>query len=181
MQHLLYGRLYSLNKEPSRSHEGFAANPGDATWNARLFPGTPSGTSHPDDHDETRRVWSTSLTTGSASEVSFRVRNAHVVAGGRALKATANCLLPLELRNEGSAGWPRRSVLAKGHPHWKAHIARRAFDADLDQRTAVKVRLHHVQGHVSPSQPGLEKGVLRSEIREAPGQRRQDAEISALR
>ncbi|MCM3905316.1 MAG: PAS domain-containing protein, partial [Pyrinomonadaceae bacterium] len=31
--------------------------------------------SHPDDHDETRRVWSTCLTTGSAGEVSFRVRN----------------------------------------------------------------------------------------------------------
>jgi formate hydrogenlyase transcriptional activator len=31
---------------------------------------------HPDDHDETRRVWSTCLTTESACEVSFRVRNA---------------------------------------------------------------------------------------------------------
>jgi formate hydrogenlyase transcriptional activator len=30
---------------------------------------------HPDDHDETRRVWSTCLRTGSAGEVSFRVRN----------------------------------------------------------------------------------------------------------
>src|SRR3979409_2469862 len=31
---------------------------------------------HPDDHDETRRVWSTCLSTGSAGEVCFRVRNA---------------------------------------------------------------------------------------------------------
>jgi PAS domain S-box-containing protein len=31
---------------------------------------------HPDDHDETRRVWSTCLRTGLAAEVSFRVRNA---------------------------------------------------------------------------------------------------------
>jgi PAS domain S-box-containing protein len=31
---------------------------------------------HPDDHEETRRVWSTCLRTGRASEVSFRVRNA---------------------------------------------------------------------------------------------------------
>jgi formate hydrogenlyase transcriptional activator len=31
---------------------------------------------HPDDHDETCRVWSTCLTTGSADEVSYRVRNA---------------------------------------------------------------------------------------------------------
>jgi PAS domain S-box-containing protein len=31
---------------------------------------------HPDDHDETRRVWSNCLRTGSAGEVHFRVRNA---------------------------------------------------------------------------------------------------------
>jgi PAS domain S-box-containing protein len=31
---------------------------------------------HPDDHDETRRVWSTCLSTGAAGEVSFRVRDA---------------------------------------------------------------------------------------------------------
>ena len=34
---------------------------------------------HPDDHEETRRVWSTCLSTGSAGQVSFRVRN---VEGG---------------------------------------------------------------------------------------------------
>jgi PAS domain S-box-containing protein len=31
---------------------------------------------HPDDHEETRRVWSTCLRTGRAGQVSFRVRNA---------------------------------------------------------------------------------------------------------
>ncbi len=31
---------------------------------------------HPDDHEETRRVWSTCLGTGCAGQVSFRVRNA---------------------------------------------------------------------------------------------------------
>jgi PAS domain S-box-containing protein len=31
---------------------------------------------HPDDHEETRRVWSTCLRTGSGGQVSFRVRNA---------------------------------------------------------------------------------------------------------
>ena len=30
---------------------------------------------HPDDHEETRRVWSSCLSTGSAGEVSFRVRS----------------------------------------------------------------------------------------------------------
>jgi PAS domain S-box-containing protein len=30
---------------------------------------------HPDDHEETRRVWSTCLRTGSAGEVAFRARN----------------------------------------------------------------------------------------------------------
>jgi PAS domain S-box-containing protein len=32
---------------------------------------------HPDDHDETRRVWSSCLRTGTAGEVSFRARNGH--------------------------------------------------------------------------------------------------------
>jgi PAS domain S-box-containing protein len=32
---------------------------------------------HPDDHDETRRVWSNCLRTGNAGEVSFRARDAH--------------------------------------------------------------------------------------------------------
>jgi PAS domain S-box-containing protein len=31
---------------------------------------------HPEDHEETRRVWSTCLRTGSAGQVSFRIRNA---------------------------------------------------------------------------------------------------------
>jgi PAS domain S-box-containing protein len=31
---------------------------------------------HPDDHEETRKVWSTCLRTGEAGEASFRVRNA---------------------------------------------------------------------------------------------------------
>ncbi len=31
---------------------------------------------HPDDHEESRRVWSTCLRTGSAGQMSFRVRNA---------------------------------------------------------------------------------------------------------
>jgi PAS domain S-box-containing protein len=31
---------------------------------------------HPDDHDETRRVWSNCLETGSAGQLTFRVRNA---------------------------------------------------------------------------------------------------------
>ena len=31
---------------------------------------------HPDDHEQTRRVWSTCLRTGCAGEVRFRVRNA---------------------------------------------------------------------------------------------------------
>lgn len=34
---------------------------------------------HPDDHEETRRVWSTCLRTGCAGQVSFRVRNSQGV------------------------------------------------------------------------------------------------------
>lgn len=34
---------------------------------------------HPDDHEETRRVWSNCLSNGCAGEVTFRVRNAQGV------------------------------------------------------------------------------------------------------
>src|SRR5258706_9567714 len=75
--------------------------------------------------------------------------------------------LALELRNERAAGWPGRRVLSKDDHHRHGHVARSAFDTDLDQRSAVEVRLHDVQGHVPPSQPGLEERMLGSEIREA--------------
>jgi PAS domain S-box-containing protein len=42
----------------------------DAAWDAHI------AFLHPDDHEETRKVWSTCLRTGEAGEVSFRVRNA---------------------------------------------------------------------------------------------------------
>jgi PAS domain S-box-containing protein len=42
----------------------------DAAWDSHI------PFLHPDDQDETRRVWSTCLRTGSAGEVSFRVRSA---------------------------------------------------------------------------------------------------------
>ena len=42
----------------------------DAAWDSHIL------FLHPDDHDETRRVWSTCLRTGSPGEVSFRVRSA---------------------------------------------------------------------------------------------------------
>src|SRR6266851_4945470 len=42
----------------------------DARWDAHIR------MLHPDDHEETRKVWSTCLRTGDAGEVSFRVRNA---------------------------------------------------------------------------------------------------------
>ena len=38
--------------------------------------GQPHPVVHPDDHQETRKVWSTCLRTGEAGEVSFRVRDA---------------------------------------------------------------------------------------------------------
>jgi PAS domain S-box-containing protein len=43
----------------------------DAAWDSHL------ALLHPDDYDESRRVWSTCLRTGSAGEVSFRVLSAH--------------------------------------------------------------------------------------------------------
>src|SRR5258708_36588325 len=91
-----------------------------------------------------------------------------------------NRLLPLELRDEGAAGRPRRRVLPKDNAHRHGPSARSACDADLDQRSTIEVRLNHVQGHVTPSQASLEEGVLRSQIRKAPSQRRQYAEVSTI-
>src|SRR6266850_6930219 len=93
------------------------------------------------------------------------------------LKPGRRALHPFELSNERPAGWPRRRVLAKDDPHRKGHVARSAFDADLDQRSAIEVRLHHVQRHMAPSQPGLEECMFGSEIGETPGERREHAEI----
>src|SRR5260370_34683438 len=45
----------------------------DAEWDSHI------PLLHPDDHEETRRVWSNCLSKGCAGEVTFRVRNA---AGG---------------------------------------------------------------------------------------------------
>ncbi|HVR23670.1 MAG TPA: PAS domain-containing protein [Candidatus Polarisedimenticolia bacterium] len=45
----------------------------DSAWDSHLH------FVHPDDHEEARRIWSTCLRTGSAGEVSFRVRNAQGV------------------------------------------------------------------------------------------------------
>src|ERR1700688_3127387 len=70
--------------------------------------------------------------------------------------------LLLELRKKGAARWTRRRVFAKDRAHRHYSIARNALDANLDQRPPVEIRLHHVQGHVSPPQAGLEEGMLGS-------------------
>ena len=53
---------------------------------------------HPDDHDEARRVWSNCLKTGSAGQVTFRVRNAQgeyrwFISSARPLRASDGQLL----------------------------------------------------------------------------------------
>src|SRR5579863_7674854 len=55
---------------------------------------------HPDDHDETRRVWSTCLSTGAAGEVSFRVRDAQ---GG--YRWFLSCAEPLRSSGGSLLGW----------------------------------------------------------------------------
>src|SRR6266446_7259345 len=91
-----------------------------------------------------------------------------------------NRLLPLELRDEGAARGSRRCVLAKDYAHRHGHGTRNTFDANLHQGSTVEVRLNHVQGHVPPSQASLEEGVLSSQVREAPGEWRQHAEVTAI-
>src|SRR5690349_11292813 len=70
------GALTFLNKRGSdylglpKDHRlRFGTNDG-AAWDSHI------PLLHPDDREETRRVWSTCLRTGCAGQVSFRVRNA---------------------------------------------------------------------------------------------------------
>jgi PAS domain S-box-containing protein len=70
------GGLTFLNKEAGdygglpKDHPLRSGIDTHAAWDSHIF------FLHPDDHEETRRVWSTCLRTGRAGEVSFRVRNA---------------------------------------------------------------------------------------------------------
>jgi PAS domain S-box-containing protein len=71
---------------------------------------------HPDDHEETRKVWSTCLRTGRPGEVSFRVRNAEgeyrwFLSRAEPLRASDGTLqyrigvnLDIEERNDGYHG-----------------------------------------------------------------------------
>ena len=64
----------------------------DGPWDAHL------PFLHPDDHEETRKVWSTCLRTGEAGEVTFRVRNAQggyrwFLSRAEALRASDGTLL----------------------------------------------------------------------------------------
>ena len=52
---------------------------------------------HPDDHEETRRVWSTCLRTGCAGQVSFRIRNAE---GG--YRWFLSCAEPVRASDDGT-------------------------------------------------------------------------------
>jgi PAS domain-containing protein len=61
--------------------------PTDAAWDSHV------PLLHPDDHEETRRVWSTCLRTGCAGEVSFRVRSAE--GSSRCFSAVSNLSGPM--------------------------------------------------------------------------------------
>jgi PAS domain S-box-containing protein len=71
------GALTFVNKRtadylglPANHHLRLGIDTG-AAWDSHL------ALLHPDDHDETRKVWSTCLKSGSAGELTFRVRDAH--------------------------------------------------------------------------------------------------------
>jgi PAS domain S-box-containing protein len=71
------GALTFVNKRiadylglPTNHHLRLGSDIG-AAWDSHL------ALLHPDDHDEARKVWSTCLETGSAGELTFRVRDAH--------------------------------------------------------------------------------------------------------
>jgi PAS domain S-box-containing protein len=71
------GALTFVNKQtadflglPTNHHLRLGIDTG-AAWDSHL------ALLHPDDHDETRKVWSNCLRAGSAGELTFRVRDAH--------------------------------------------------------------------------------------------------------
>ncbi|HTB66164.1 MAG TPA: PAS domain-containing protein, partial [Steroidobacteraceae bacterium] len=88
---------------------------------------------HPDDHDETRRVWSNCLKTGCAGQLTFRVRDAHgryrsFVSRAEPLRADDGTLLHwiginLDIEERQQAEF----YLAEGQR--LAHMGSWAFDA----------------------------------------------------
>ena len=75
---------------------------------------------HPDDHDETRRVWGTCLHTGSAGEVAFRTRDLSgeyrwFLSRAEPLRATDGSLI----------GWIRNQLR-----HRRAHAGRKFYLAE---------------------------------------------------
>jgi PAS domain S-box-containing protein len=71
------GALTFVNKRtadylglPTNHHLRLGTDVG-AAWDSHL------ALLHPDDHEETRKVWTTCLKTGSAGELTFRIRDAH--------------------------------------------------------------------------------------------------------
>ena len=61
---------------------------------------------HPDDHEETRRVWSDCLRTGRPAEVSFRVRDAKAITAGSSVARS----LSERTTARSSIGWGSTSI-----------------------------------------------------------------------
>ena len=89
---------------------------------------------HPDDHDETRRVWSNCLKTGSAGQLSFRVRDAQggyrwFVSCAEPLRASDGTLLYwIGVNLDVEEGRQAAFYLAEGQR--LTHTGSWAFDAD---------------------------------------------------
>jgi PAS domain-containing protein len=102
---------------------------------------------HPDDQEESRRVWSTCLRTGRAGEVSFRVRNAEggyrwFLSRAEPLRASDGTLLyrigvnlEIEERKQAGFGWRPDS----GEIVWLDETYR-IFEYDRALRTSVSLR-----------------------------------------
>jgi formate hydrogenlyase transcriptional activator len=85
------GALTFLNKRsadylglPASHHLRLGIDIG-AAWDSHL------ALLHPDDHDETRKVWSTCLKTGSAGELTFRIRDVHGIYRWRISRVEPLC------------------------------------------------------------------------------------------
>jgi PAS domain S-box-containing protein len=124
---------------------------------------------HPDDHEETRRVWSTYLRTGSAGQISFRVRNAEggyrwFLSRAEPVRASDGTLLywigiNLDIEDRKQAELERELELQQildltpqhlgvfgpdGSPLYANHVALDYFGVNIDQwRAKSRIDLVH--------------------------------------
>jgi formate hydrogenlyase transcriptional activator len=106
----------------------------DAAWDSHI------AFLHPDDHDEARRIWSTSLSSGVPGEVSFRLRN-----------------------SQGQYRW----FLSRVEPlrdEGGALVSWIGISFDIDERKQVEIELRRAKAHSADAQKLTRTGFVGLEV-----------------